>query len=195
MKVLDADTTKPPGSAPSFSLGNKLFRVGFAIAWLLLARWTPPPLHAWRAFVLRRFGARLGPGVRIHASVRIWYPPNLKVGTGALVGPGVNLYNQGRITIGDGVIVSQGAHLCASSHDIADPHFQLIVRPIVLEDRCWVAAEAFVGPGVRIGKGAVLAARGALFEDAQEWGVYRGNPALLIKRRVIRAARDEETLA
>lgn len=195
MKSLDAGTTKSPGTVPSFSLGNKAFRVGFAVGWLLLARWTPPPLHAWRALVLRCFGARLAPGARIHASVRIWYPPNLIVGAGALLGPGVILYSQGRITIGARVVVSQGAHLCASSYDISDPHFQLIVRPIVLEDHCWVAADAFVGPGVRVGEGAVLAARGALFEDAQAWGVYRGNPALFVKRRVMRAANDGETLA
>lgn len=193
MIVLDADTTKPPGVGRSFSRRNQLFRVVFAVAWLLLARWTPPPLHRWRRFVLRCFGAQLAPGARIHASARIWYPPNLAVGVDALIGARVRLYNQGRITIGDRVVVSQGAHLCASSHDIADPHFQLIVRPIVLEPRCWVAADAFVGPGVRVGTGAVLGARGALFDDAQAWSIYRGNPALLVKRRVMRGVEAGDT--
>ena len=80
-------------------------------------------------------------------------------------------------------IVSQGAHLCASSHDIADPHFQLVLRPITIGEGCWIAAEAFVGPGVTIGDGAVLAARAALFVDAAPLGVYRGNPATLLKER------------
>lgn len=192
MRVLDAATTKPYAGGPSFSLGNRLFRVAFALAWLVLARWTPPPLHAWRRLVLCAFGARLARGARVHASVRIWYPPNLDVGTDALVGPGVRLYNQGGITIGAQVVVSQGAYLCASSHDIADPNFQLVLRPIVLEPRCWVAADAFVGPGVRVGEGAVLAARSALFDDAAAWGVYRGNPATLIKQRVLRATNLNE---
>jgi putative colanic acid biosynthesis acetyltransferase WcaF len=53
----------------------------------------------------------------------------------------------------------------------------------VLGRGCWVAAEAFVGPGVTMGDGAVLAARGALFEDAEPMGIYRGNPAALIGQR------------
>ncbi len=58
-----------------------------------------------------------------------------------------------------------------------------MTRPIALASGCWVAAEAFVGPGVSMAEGAVLAARGALFEDARAMGVYRGNPAVWIKQR------------
>lgn len=188
MKVLDAAMHQPKAGGASFSAGNRLFRVGWTIAWLLLARWTPPPLHRWRRLVLQSFGARVGESARVHASVRIWYPPNLTLGAGTLIGPGARLYNQGLITIGAGTIVSQRAHLCASSHDIADPRFQLVVRPIVVGEGCWIAAEAFVGPGVSVGDGAVVAARAALFEDALPCGVYRGNPAAWIKERVVRPA-------
>jgi serine acetyltransferase len=51
-----------------------------------------------------------------------------------------------------------------------------------------IAAEAFVGPGVTIGDGAVLGARAALFSDAEPWSIYRGNPAVLIKQRRLRQA-------
>jgi putative colanic acid biosynthesis acetyltransferase WcaF len=73
--------------------------------------------------------------------------------------------------------------LCASSHALDDADFQLVLGPIALGASCWVAAEAFVGPGVTMGDGAVLAARGALFEDAEPDGVYRGNPAQRIGHR------------
>ena len=156
------------------------------VAWLALARWTPPPLHAWRAMVLRMFGAKLGGGCRVHASVRIWLPANLELGDNVLIGPGAILYNQGRIAIGSDAVVSQRAHICASTHDVSDSNFQLVLRPISLGPKVWVAAEAFVGPGVTMGEGAVLAARGALFEDAQSWSIYRGNPAAKLKPRVLR---------
>lgn len=186
MKPLDASEMAPISGGPSFSLGNRLFRAAWGISWLVLARWTPPPLHGWRRLVLRAFGAQMAPGSRVYASTRVWYPPNLAIGRDTLIGPGVNCYNQGRIDIGARVVVSQGTHLCASSHDISDRNFQLVLRPIRIEDDAWVAAEAFVGPGVTVGAGAVVGARAALFRDAEPFGVYSGNPAILIKTRAFR---------
>ena len=186
MKLLDAATSRPLEGGASFGLANRVYRVVWGIAWLVLARWTPPPLHGWRRLLLRSFGARVGAGARVHASVAIWYPPHLTLGAHALIGPRARLYNQGAISVGARTVVSQGAHLCASTHDIADPTFQLQLRPICVGAGCWIAADAFVGPGVTIGDGAVVAARAALFEDARAWGVYRGNPAVPVKERQLR---------
>lgn len=175
---------------PAFSLGNRLYRVVWGVTWTLLASWTPAPFHAWRAFLLRAFGARLGAKARIYGSVRIWSPRNLVCGANVMVGPGTWLYNQGRITIGNDVVISQRSHVCASSHRVNDYYFQLVLRPVTIGDSCWVAAEAFVGPGVTMGEGAVLAARGVLFDSAEPWGVYRGNPATLIKHRTLHGRPD-----
>jgi putative colanic acid biosynthesis acetyltransferase WcaF len=187
MTPLDASATRPLEGGASFSLGNRMLRVIWGLTWLVLCRFTPPALHPWRRLVLRLFGARVGTGARVHASVRIWLPANLELGEQALIGPGVTIYNQGRIAIGARSVVSQRAHLCASTHDISDPHFQLVLRPITVGEGCWIAAEAFVGPGVTVGDGAVIGARAALFESAAENGVYSGNPARLIKQRELRA--------
>lgn len=184
---LDARTARPMHGGPSFSLGNRVLRAVWGLTWLVLCRFTPPPLHGWRRLVLRAFGARVERGARVHASVSIWLPANLELGANCLIGPRVRLYNQGRISIGAGVVVSQGAHICASSHDLRDPHFQLVLRPVRIAAGCWIAAEAFVGPGVTMHERAVLAARGALFDDAQADTVYRGNPATAVKPRGMRA--------
>ncbi|NOU03642.1 MAG: putative colanic acid biosynthesis acetyltransferase [Novosphingobium sp.] len=187
MSLLDASQTRPLEGGASFSLGNRLLRAVWGVAWLVLCRFTPPPLHGWRRVVLRLFGAKVGRGARVHASAAIWLPANLELGDHTLIGPGVRIYNQGRIAIGARSVVSQRAHLCASSHDIADPDFQLVLRPIAIGAQCWVAAEAFVGPGVTMHDRAVLAARGVLFGDAEADGVYSGNPAVRIKLRGLRA--------
>ncbi|MBW8784647.1 MAG: putative colanic acid biosynthesis acetyltransferase [Novosphingobium sp.] len=186
MKVLDASRARPLEGGASFPFGNRVLRVAWMAAWLLLARFTPPPLHAWRRLVLRAFGAKIGRGARVHASVRIWLPANLELGEHVLIGPGARLYNQGVISIGARSVVSQRAHLCASTHDVSDPNFQLVVRPITIGAQCWVAAEAFVGPGVTMGDRAVLGARGALFANAEPDAIYSGNPAHRIKPRNLR---------
>jgi len=178
-----ADDFRPLGRGAEFSLANKLERIAWQLVWLLLARATPPQLAGWRRLLLRLFGAKVGAGAKIYGSVRIWLPRNLEIGEGALVGPGAELYNQGRIAIGPHCVISQRAFLCASTHDTSDSAFALETRPIALGRGCWVAAEAFVGPGVTMGDGAVLAARGALFEDAAAMGIYRGNPAALVRHR------------
>ena len=170
----------------SFGLSNRIERVLWGLGWLVFARFTPPPLHGWRRLVLRAFGAQVGRGARVHGSVSIWLPRNLQLGEQVLIGPGARLYNQGTIVIGAWSVISQRAHLCASTHRVDDPDFQLECRPIAVGERCWVAAEAFVGPGVVMGDGSVLAARGALFESTQADGIYRGNPAALVRLRTRR---------
>ena len=185
---LDASLTRPLEGGASFSLGNRAFRAMWMASWLVLARFTPPPLHGWRRLVLRAFGAQIGKGARVHASVSIWHPRNLELGDAVLIGPGVRLYNQGQITVGARTVISQRAHICASTHDVNDPNFQLQLRPVRIGVQCWIAAEAFVGPGVTMHDHSVLAARGALFGDAAADGIYSGNPAALLKQRKLRAA-------
>ncbi len=183
---LDAASANSRQGGASFPLSLRLRRMLWQLTWLLLVRWTPPPLRAWRAALLRLFGGEIGAGANVYASARIWYPANLVLGAGATLGPRVRCYNQGRITIGERAIVSQDASLCASSHDHRDPHFQLILRPIVIGADAWIAAEAFVGPGAVIGEGAVVGARAAAFGTLEPWAVHLGNPAVRVgsRRRV-----------
>ncbi len=181
--LLDAAKHDVFSGAPSFSFGNRAHRALFGLAWLVLCRWTPPPLHGWRCAVLRLFGAKIGKKVRIYGSTRVWFPPNLEMDDYSVMGPEVNCYCQGRIHLGDYAIVSQFTHLVSGTHDIADPHFQLIVRPITIGANAWVAANAFVGPGVAVGEGAVLGACGVAFKDLDPWTVYAGNPAKMLKPR------------
>lgn len=188
MSILDAKRSHPLEGGPSFSLSHRATRAMWTLTWLLLASWTPPPLHKWRRLLLLLFGAKVARTAAIYGSARIWYPANFAAGDYARVGPRANVYSMAKIVLGNYVTISQGAHLCAGSHDIEDPHFQLVAKPIMVGARAWVAAEAFVGPGVTIGDGAVLGARGCAFRDLAPWTVYAGNPARPIKTRQLRSA-------
>jgi putative colanic acid biosynthesis acetyltransferase WcaF len=173
-----------PYTQPSFSLSNRVARALWGVVWLLLFRPSPRPLQAWRRLLLRLFGARLGEHVNVHASVRIWAPWQLTIGNRVGIASGVSLYNMAPMAIGDHCVVSQGAHLCGGSHDIDSPNFQLVAKPITLENHVWVCADAFVGLGVTIAEGCVLGARAVAVKSiADPWTVWAGNPAVVKRMR------------
>lgn len=183
---LDASRSNPREGGPTFPFRHRLFRLVWSIVWKGFGVWTPTPLHAWRNFLVRRFGGRIARSAKIYPGVQIWYPPNFVMEDFACLAQGVNCYCMAPITLGAYALVSQKAHLCAGTHDIDDPYFQLHAYPITISSDAWVAAEAFVGPGVTISDGAVLGARGVTFRNLDAWTVYVGNPAkpIRVRRRI-----------
>lgn len=184
--ILDASKVDTWRGGSSFSLRNRFYRAAFTVAWLLLCRWTPPQWRRWRGWLLCAFGAKIAPTAGVYSSVKIWSPVNLEVGDHASIGPGATVYSMAPIVLEAYALVSQGAHLCAGTHDIEDLNFQLQARPIRIGARAWVAAEAFVGPGVTVGRGAVLGARACAARNLDPWTVYVGNPAKPVKKRKVR---------
>jgi putative colanic acid biosynthesis acetyltransferase WcaF len=87
-------------------------------------------MFAWRAWLLRRFGARVGRQVRIEPTVRIAQPWTLEIGDQSAIGDAVRIYNLGRVRIGARVTISQHAHLCAGTHDDASSDMRLVKAPI-----------------------------------------------------------------
>lgn len=167
---------------PRPSTLNKLARLLWLTCYWALFRFTPTPLHAWRRFVLRAFGARIGSGVVIYATARIWAPWNLNIDTDATVGWGCDLYNVAAIRIGRKSIVSQYSYLCTATHDFRSD-FQLMAAPIDIAENAWIAADAFVGPGVSVGEGAIVGARSVVFQPVEAWSVVVGNPGRRIGYR------------
>ena len=171
----------------SLTLSNKLGRLVWNVCCLILFRPFAGPLFwRWRNVVLRLFGAEIGAGCKVSNSAKIWAPWNLHLGRMVCLGPGSKIYSADKIFIGDKVTISQGAYLCGASHDINYLNKPLITAPIRIEPYSWVCAEAFVGMGVTIGEGAVVGARAAVFKDVEPWTVVGGNPAKVIKKRVMR---------
>lgn len=192
--ALDASTTNPREGGATFSLGHRLFRGVWGVVWQALGIWTPVPLHRWRCLLASCFGARLDRTAKIYPGVKIWYPPNLAMGRYATLGPNVNCYSMAAIELKDYALVSQGAHLCAGTHDVDDPTFQLQARPILIGREAWVAAEAFVGPGVTVGEGAVLGARAVTVKDLDRGWVYAGNPAKPLRLRRIELSQGADRI-
>jgi putative colanic acid biosynthesis acetyltransferase WcaF len=175
----------------SFSLKNRVARVVWGIIHVILFRYSPKPLHGWRSFLLRMFGAKVGKGVHVYPGVKIWAPWNLNFGDECGVANGAILYSQGYITIGRRAVISQGAQLCSGTHDYTDPGFPLVTSPINVGDHAWVAAEAFVHPGISIGEGCVIGARSVVTKDMPDWMVCAGHPCKPIKERIMTGTKIE----
>jgi putative colanic acid biosynthesis acetyltransferase WcaF len=152
---------------------------------LVLFRLCPISLSPLKRVVLRIFGARIGRNVIIKPQVKITFPWKLAIGDHVWLGEECWLLNLERIAIGNNVCISQRAFLCAGSHNYKSPAFDLIVKPIRVEEGAWLGAGCWVGPGVTVGNHAVLAAGSVAAKDLEAFGVYRGNPAELVRKRNI----------
>lgn len=139
-----------------------------------------------RPAILKCFGTQAPFRVLISESVRVQFPWWLTIGNHVALGPAVTFYNLGGVRIGDRVIISQDVYLCGGTHDHTLPNYPLLRLPIVIEDDVWIGAGAFIGPGVRIGRGAIVGARAVVTRDVPSWKIVAGNPAKVIKDRVVR---------
>ena len=152
------------------------------------------PSSGFRRWLLKSFGASIGKGAVLKPGVRVKYPWRLKVGDFSWLGEDCWIDNIADVWIGSNVCISQGAYLCTGNHDWSDPSFGLTAKPIIVEDGAWVGACAFIGPGVRMESHSVAAAASVITGALPAYSIWRGNPAVWIKRRVI-ADRNESPAA
>lgn len=158
-------------------------RLVWQMVWLLFFRPSPWFWHGGRRGLLRLFGAKVGRGVKIMPSVKVWAPWNLTLGDHTSVSHGVDLYSVDRITLGNHVTVSQRAFLCTASHRVDHPNMPLVTAPIRVEDGAWICAEAYVHPGVTVGTDAVVAVRSVVLDHVAGGQVVGGHPARFLKMR------------
>jgi len=177
---------KDTHTGASFSVSNRIMRIVWSVVYLILFKYSPRPLHSWRSFLLKCFGAKVGKGVHVYPGVKIWAPWNLILDDECGIASGVELYSQGLITVGKRAVISQGSYICTGTHDYNDKGFPLYTLPITIGDNAWIAAGAFVHPGVTIGNGCVIGARSVVTKNMPEWMVCAGFPCKVIKERVLK---------
>ncbi|MCF4967939.1 WcaF family extracellular polysaccharide biosynthesis acetyltransferase [Nostoc sp. CMAA1605] len=143
------------------------------------------PISSIKVLVLRWFGARIGQGVRIKPGVRVKFPWRLTVGDYVWIGEDAWIDNLAHVTIESHVCISQGVYLCTGNHDWSRPDFQLMIAPILIQESSWIAAKSVIGPGVTVGRGAILALGSVTGRSLEPMTIYAGNPAQSIKKRKI----------
>jgi putative colanic acid biosynthesis acetyltransferase WcaF len=180
---ISADTAADPYLRPAFSFHDRLRRLNWNICWTVFYRTSPRPLHSWRSFLLRLFGATMGANCHFYPRSRVWAPWNLICAEQVTAGDGVEIYNPAPVTLGSHAILSQDAYVCTATHDYDDPAFPLIAYAMSIGAYAWVCARASVAPGVNVGEGAVLGLGSVATRNLDDWTVYAGVPAVKVKER------------
>ncbi len=173
--------------------GEKFAQRIWEVARVALCYPTPFFMRGWRRRVTTLF-ARMYRGhggvmhnyVSIARNCRIDYPWNVSIGEASSIGNDTWVYALDKITIGRNVCVGEGVRLLTGSHDISSSHFDLVTKPIAINDNVWIATGAIVLPGITIGEGAVVAAGAVVAKDVEPWTVVGGNPAKFIKKRELK---------
>ena len=173
------------GCVTPYPRRDVLLRWVWALVQATAFRWSPRPCHRFRARLLRLFGARIPrpDQVVVFPTVRVMFPWNLALAPRSMLGPFVNVYNLAVVSLERGANVSQNVHLCAGSHDYDRWSMPLTTAPISIGENAWIAADVYVGPGVRIGAFSVVGARSVVTSDLPPWMICLGHPCRPVRDR------------
>lgn len=144
-----------------------------------------PSHHIRRAFY-RVVGVKIGRGSTIHMDTRFYYPGNIKIGKDTVVGEGVVLDGRDILVIGNHVALAAEVMILNSQHEINDEFFSPSTASVIIEDYVFIGPRAIIQPGVKIGKGAIIAAGAVVVEDVPHYAVVGGVPAKIIGERKLK---------
>jgi putative colanic acid biosynthesis acetyltransferase WcaF len=178
-----AQVSGDPYLRANTSFGNRMGRALWQLVYVTLFRLSPRPMHEWRAFLLRSFGAKIGNHPKIYPKARIWAPWNLECEDVVAIADEAIVYNPALVRLGSHSIVSEQAYLCGATHDYSDPAFPMISGRITIEPYAWICARASVQMGVTVHEGAILGLGAVATADLEPWSIYVGIPARRVKAR------------
>lgn len=141
------------------------------------------PSHAVRNFFYRSAGIRLARTSSIHWRARFFNPQTLCVGEHTTIGNDGFFDARDGITIGASVNIAAEVRIYTREHDIDDPYFGEKGGPVVIEDFVYIGTRVTILPGIRIGRGAVVASGAVVTKDVPPYMLVGGVPARVIRER------------
>ncbi len=165
--------------------GNKFKIFVWYLCNILFFKNALPFSQRFKRGLLILFGSKVGKNVVFKPNVSIKYPWLLQIGNHCWIGEHVWIDNLTNVSLGNNVCISQGAMLLCGNHDYKKTTFDLMVKPITLEEGVWIGAKAVVCPGVTCKSHAVLSVGSIAHTDLEAYGIYQGNPAKNIRERKV----------
>lgn len=179
--------------------GNKLFvREAFKRAFVRFYNWWLDfkllfvnrvgwcPFWTFRKLIYRLAGMKIGKGSKIHVFCRFFEPKGVIIGEGTVIGEFSFLDGRAPLKIGNHTDIASQVLIYNSKHDINDPEFESNETPVEIGDYVFIGPRAIILPGIKIGKGAVVAAGAVVTKDVPSKKVVGGVPAREIGERKVR---------
>lgn len=172
--TLSEALSKAAGRVKSWGADFLLFLVDWA-GWC--------PFWFWRKFVYTLAGLKIGRKSKVHVGARFFSPSGVSIGEDTLVGEFAFLDGRAPLKIGNHVDIASQVLIYNSEHDIESADFEAMTAPVEIEDYVFIGPRAIVLPGVKIGRGAVVAAGAVVTKDVAPFKIVGGVPAKEIGER------------
>lgn len=155
----------------------------FKVALLWLLGYLPS--HTVRKLIFTLAGVKFGKNSTIHIGARFYQPKNIQIGEGTIIGDHATLDGRAPLTIGSHVDIASGVMILNSQHDLDDPHFSAIEKPVTIGDYVFIGPRAIILPGVTLAKGATVAAGAIVTKDVEAGTIVAGIPAKPMRKRTL----------
>ena len=143
-----------------------------------------------RLWYVRVLGVPMGKGSGIHLGCHLWFyglrqlrKGGLRIGDHTWINRDCLLDARDRLVIGNNVSISPEVAILTTQHDPDSPDFALMSRPVIIDDHVWIGTRAMIMPGVRLGRGSVVAAGAVVTRQVAPMEIVAGIPARLVRRR------------
>lgn len=141
------------------------------------------PIHTLRVLAYKLDGVKIGKNAHIHMGTQFFNPSKIEVGEGTIIGQNAFLDGRDKLVIGKHVDIASDVLIYNSEHDINSDSFAPIHAPVEIGDYVFIGPRAIILPGVKIGKGAVVAAGAVVTKDVPDFAIVGGVPAREIGER------------
>ncbi len=122
----------------------------------------------------------------IHYGANFFKPSGVSIGKDTIIGDHCFLDGRAPLKIGNHVDIASQVLIYNDEHNINSKDFGNSFGPVTIGDYVFIGPRAIILPGVKIGKGAIVAAGAVVTKDIPEFEVWGGVPAKKISERKIK---------
>jgi len=150
----------------------------------MVLRWVSHvPFHTIRKFFYILSGMKIGKGSVVHMWANFFDPTGILIGDDTIIGDHVFLDGRAKLTIGNHVDMASSVMIYNSEHDLEKENFEARTEPVTIEDYVFIGPRAIILPGVKVGRGSVVAAGAVVTKDVPDFAIVGGVPAKIIGER------------